>query len=113
MGNLWVAQDDLAHHVLAQVLAFDRVDGQHGPQFIKAFQEQSVAFLGNLFGFADGNQDTAQVVEQDEMIGNDVGHESKSSKAKTGARVYSSRARFYMTAGISGLGQVPGPTPLC
>ncbi len=34
-----------------------------------------MAFLGHLFGFADGNQDAAQVVEQDEMISNDVGHE--------------------------------------
>ncbi len=47
-----------------------------------------MAFLGHLFGFADGNQDAAQVVEQDEMIGNDVGHEISPLKQK--------RAREYM-----------------
>jgi hypothetical protein len=34
-----------------------------------------MAFFGNLFGLTYGDQDTAQVVEQDEMIGNDIGHE--------------------------------------
>lgn len=48
-----------------------------------------------LFGFADSSQDTAQVVEQDEMIGNDVGHEISPLKQKRAQRVYSPSARFY------------------
>jgi hypothetical protein len=34
-----------------------------------------MAFFGNLLGLTHGDQDAAQVVKQDEMIGNDVGHE--------------------------------------
>jgi hypothetical protein len=34
-----------------------------------------MAFFGNLFGLTHGDQDATQVVKQDEMIGNDVGHE--------------------------------------
>ena len=90
-----VAQDDLAHQVLAQVLAFDRVDWQQGAQFVETLQEQRVAFLGYLFGFADGNQDAAQVVEQDKMIGNDVGHEIRPLKQKR-AREYKPLAPVFI-----------------
>ncbi|WP_324729303.1 hypothetical protein [Pseudomonas chlororaphis] len=34
-----------------------------------------MAFFGNLLGFTHGDQDTAQMVEQDEVIGDDVGHD--------------------------------------
>src|SRR5471032_772687 len=75
VGNLRVTGDDLAQDVLAQVLAFDRVDRQQCTQFVEALQEQGMAFFGNLFGLTHGDQDAAQVVKQDEMVGNDIGHE--------------------------------------
>ena len=49
--------------------------GSDAQQFVEALQEQGMAFFGNLFGLTYGDQDTAQVVEQNKMIGNDVGHE--------------------------------------
>jgi hypothetical protein len=75
VGDLWITDDYLAEEVLAQILAFDRVDGQLRAQFIEALQEQRMAFFGNLFGLTYGDQDAAQVVKQDKVIGNDIGHE--------------------------------------
>ncbi|MOA53033.1 hypothetical protein D3C78_1764270 [compost metagenome] len=34
-----------------------------------------MAFFGHLFGLTHGDQDAAQVVKQDKVIGNDIGHE--------------------------------------
>ena len=57
VGDLWIAGDHLAQDVLAQVLAFDRVDRQQRAQFVEALQEQGMAFFGNLFGLTYGDQD--------------------------------------------------------
>ncbi|MNE87436.1 hypothetical protein D3C80_1846390 [compost metagenome] len=60
--------DHLAQQVLAQVLAFDRIDRQRGAQFVEALQKQRVAFFRNLLGFTDSDQNTAQEVELDESL---------------------------------------------
>ncbi|MNF82153.1 hypothetical protein D3C85_1042790 [compost metagenome] len=68
VGNLWVARDDLAQDVLAQVLAFDRVHRQLLAKFVEALQKQLMAFFRHLLGFTQGDQDAAQMVEQDEVV---------------------------------------------
>ncbi|MNJ70669.1 hypothetical protein D3C77_671450 [compost metagenome] len=52
--------EDLADQVLAQVAFFRHVLQVHD-QFIEAFEEQRVAVLRNLLGFAHREQDAAQM----------------------------------------------------
>ena len=50
MGDLWVALNDLADQVLAQVLALQGILRQQGEQLVEALEKQRVAFLRDLFG---------------------------------------------------------------
>jgi hypothetical protein len=74
MGDLRVAVEDLAEQILPQVLAGNRVTRQFSEQFVVAFEEQGVAVVEHLFGFAQGDKDAAQVVEQGEVVVEVAGH---------------------------------------
>ncbi|MNZ54642.1 hypothetical protein D3C78_725480 [compost metagenome] len=95
--DLRIALDDLAHQVLAKIGAF-RVDGQLQHQIVEALQKQRVAFFRHLLGFAQGNQDGAQVGEQGEMVFQAIG-------SHAGSPLEQKRAREYTAPGA----RCPGP----
>ncbi|MNW02774.1 hypothetical protein D3C71_1986110 [compost metagenome] len=82
-----VALEDLADQILAKIEAGFRIVRQIGEQFVVAFQVHGVAVIEDLLGFAQGDQNGAQMGEQGEvMIEVGVGHD-KNPVGKTGAPV--------------------------
>lgn len=67
VGDLRVAMEDLADQVLAHVTLFRHVLQVHD-QFVEALEEQRVAFFRDLFGFAHGKQDAAQMGQQSQVV---------------------------------------------
>ena len=67
VGDLWVAVEDLADQVLTHVALFRYVLQVHD-QLVEALEEQRVAFFRDLFGFAHGKQDAAQMGQQSQVV---------------------------------------------
>ncbi|MCY1292915.1 hypothetical protein D9M69_432370 [compost metagenome] len=87
MGDLRVAVEDLADQVLAEVEIAFRVVGQFAQQFVEALEEQRVGVVCHLFGFAQGDQDAAQMVEQGEVVVEVGSGHGGDPESKTGAGV--------------------------